>query len=76
MDIGIYWSNTPCCKYNFIIKMKKYIAKEDYSPLYRKGDEFSILETTNDEGRLPITAKRLRDGRIYYFNEGDLEEIK
>lgn len=55
---------------------KIFRAKEDFFPLYRNGDEFVIVERTNDERLLPIGAKRLRGGEVYYFEEGDLEEVR
>lgn len=55
--------------------MKRYKAKEDFYPLYGKGDEFIILDRTTDERLLPIAAKRIKDGEVYYFNDGELEEV-
>lgn len=52
--------------------MNKLIAKEEFYPLYRKGDSFIILERRTDVRLVPIKALRLKDKQIYYFNEGEL----
>lgn len=53
--------------------IKEFKAKEDFRPLYQKGDVFVIIRRNNDEWLMPIEAKRLKDGNIYGFFE---EEIK
>lgn len=45
-------------------------------PLFRKGDKFVIVGRNSDKNLMPIEAKSLRDGWIYFFNEDELEEIK
>lgn len=54
--------------------MKKFRAKEDFFPFYRKGDEFIILDITTDERLLPVIAERVRDRNIYYFNWEEIRE--
>ena len=55
---------------------RRYRVKADFYPLYRKGDIFVIVERNRDERLLPIGAMRLNDREIYYFEEGELEEIR
>jgi len=52
--------------------MKVLKAKEDFYPLYRKEDQFIIVDRTDDPGLLPIAARNLKTGSIYYFEEGEL----
>lgn len=51
-------------------------AKGTFEPLYREGDMFVILEITNEKWLMPITAKRLKNGRVYGFHKDELEEEK
>lgn len=56
-------------------KMKtgqKFKAKESFYPLYQKGDEFIIVDLTDEPNLLPIAAMKITTREIYYFN---LEEI-
>lgn len=48
-------------------------AKEDHYPLFRKGDKFKIIKLNKNPDLLPIEARRLKDGEVYGFYEGDLE---
>ena len=48
------------------------IAKESFSPLYMKGDKFKIIKLNTDYNLKPIEALRIKDGRIYGFEEGEL----
>jgi len=54
----------------------KYKAKESFSPLYRKGDIFIIIKRNTDKNLTPIEARRLKDGNVYGFREGELEEVE
>ena len=48
-------------------------VKEGMGNLYRSGDEFRILQITNNSELVPIKALHLRSNKIYYFEEEDLE---
>lgn len=50
----------------------KFKAKESFYPLYQKGDEFIIVDLTDEPNLLPIAARHLKSKEIYYFN---LEEL-
>jgi hypothetical protein len=53
-----------------------YKTKEDFLPLFRKGDRFKILKLNEDINLMPIEALRLKDGKIYGFEENEFEELK
>ena len=52
---------------------QKFRAKEEFKPLYRKGDLFKIIKINKDEGLTPIEALRLKDGKCYGFELNELE---
>ena len=54
----------------------KYRAKEGCEPLYRKNDIFVIVKRNSEDGIAPIEAMRLKDKKIYGFDEDELEEIR
>jgi hypothetical protein len=60
----------------FEVEKMKYKAKESFSPLYRKGDIFIIIKRNTDKNLTPIEARRLKDGNVYGFREGELEEVE
>jgi hypothetical protein len=49
-------------------------AKEDYSPLYKKGDKFRIVKINKDSNLTQIEAMRLKDKNVYGFDKNELEE--
>ena len=53
--------------------MKLKIAKEDFYPLYRKGDKFVIVKRNTDENLAPVEAKHLKSKEIYGFCEEEFE---
>ena len=53
-----------------------YIAKISYYPLFEKGDEFVIVKINKDKNLMPIIAKKLKNGEIFGFYEGELKRIK
>ena len=55
---------------------KKFKAKEDYFPLYRKGDEFIIVKVNKDPDLMPIEAMRLKNKAIYGFEKEEIGEFK
>jgi len=48
--------------------------KESFYPLYNKKDFFKVIKINTEEGRMPIEAMKLKDKKIYGFDEGELEE--
>lgn len=58
--------------------MEKQIfeAKEDYFPLYRKGDKFIIVKINKNPDLMPIEALRLKNKKIYGFEEDELKKEK
>ena len=52
---------------------QKVRTKEEFKPLYRKGDRFKIIKINQDEGLTPIEAFRLKDGKCYGFELNELE---
>jgi len=55
------------------IKMKTKTINHSTHPLYHQGDKFVIIRTNSDINRMPIEARRLSDGCIYGFEEGELK---
>ena len=53
--------------------MKAQKVQHSTHPLYHKGDKFVIIRTNSDIHRMPIEARRLKDGCIYGFEEGELK---
>lgn len=54
--------------------MKEIVkAKEDYHPLYRKGDKFKIIKINKNPELMPIESMRIKDGEIYGFFDDELE---
>jgi len=53
--------------------MKIMKTKEDFDPLYRKGDLFKIVKINDDPNLVKIEAMRLKDGQVYGFDESELE---
>lgn len=53
-----------------------YTSKIDFEPLFFKGDKFRIVSLNTDENLTPISALKLKSGKIYGFNENELEEIE
>ena len=47
-------------------------SKEDYRPLYKKGDKFKIIKLNTGENLMPIEALHLRTKEIYGFNRNEL----
>lgn len=47
-------------------------AKESFSPLFLKGDEFKIVQLNDDYNLKPIEAVKIKSGEIYGFEEGEL----
>lgn len=58
------------------MKDKILRVKEDFEPLYHKGDLFKIVQINNDPDLMDIEAMRLKDGQIYGFSKDELEEVK
>ncbi len=50
----------------------KFRAKESFYPLYQQGDEFIIVDLTDEPNLLPIAARHLKSNQIYYFNVEEL----
>ena len=48
-------------------------TKEDFKPLFRKGDLFRIVKINEDENLMPIEAIRLKDREVYGFEVGELK---
>ncbi len=48
-------------------------AKENFSPLYFKGDKFKIIKINNDINLMSIEAMRLKNRKIYGF---EVDELK
>jgi len=48
-------------------------VKENFMPLYMKGDKFKIIKINKDINLMPIEAMRLKNRKIYGFEEGELE---
>ena len=53
-----------------------FIAKEEFIPLYRKGDRFRIVKINRDKGLLPIEALHLRTGNVYGFYRDEVVTIE
>lgn len=49
------------------------ITKESFLPLFLKGDKFKIIQLNEDYNLKPIEAMRLKDKKIYGFEEGELK---
>jgi len=47
-------------------------AKEDYYPLYRRGDKFKIIIINKNPDLMPIEALHLRKNKIYGFFKEEL----
>lgn len=57
--------------------MKKlFRAKENFEPLYNKGDLFKLIRINTDPDLMELECVRLKDGKIYGFDRNELEEIK
>lgn len=48
-------------------------AKENFMPLYMKGDKFKIIKINKDINLMSIEAMRLKNHKIYGFDEGELK---
>ena len=51
------------------------IKKTKYSffPLYKEGDSFKIVQLNTNVNLMPVEAMRLRDKKIYGFEDGELK---
>jgi len=48
-------------------------TKQEFEPLYIKGERFKIIKTNHDKQLMPIEAVSLRTGFVYGFELGELE---
>jgi len=56
-----------------IEKGKIYKVEEDLFPLYRKGDLFRVIRINTNPYLMPVTAVRLKDGKVYGFHGEEFE---
>lgn len=56
-------------KVNQVVK-----TKEDFMPLYRKGEKFKVIRINKDENLMPVEAVSFKTGEIYGFEEKEFED--
>ena len=66
-------------KVGHIIRLKKgmfFTPKQEFYPLYRKGDKFKIVKINKEKDLLPIESLHLRTKQIYGFERDEIQIIK
>ena len=51
-------------------------ARENFLPLYLEGDLFKIIKINKDKRLMPLEARRIKNGKIYGFDEEEFEKLK